>query len=92
MTEELVVLCQVFCELMSLDSIAAYEKLKGREIELGDCMPGKIGDVIEADEVMRRLATVILGEEVREDEKNGVKIDRSKGLEVHWPQGVAKRV
>jgi hypothetical protein len=92
MTEELVVLCQVFCELMSLDSIAAYEKLKGREIELGECMPGKTGDAIEADEVMRRLATVILGEEVREDEKNGVKIDRSRGLEVHWPQGVGKRV
>ncbi|KAH7396611.1 hypothetical protein DE146DRAFT_657229 [Phaeosphaeria sp. MPI-PUGE-AT-0046c] len=86
MTEELVVLCQVFCELMSLDSIEAYETLKGREIELGDCVPGKSGEAISAEEVMRRLATVILGEEVREDEKAGVKIDRSKGLEVHWPQ------
>jgi hypothetical protein len=92
MTEELVVLCQVFCELMSLDSIAAYENLKGREIEMGDCMPGKAGNAIDAEEVMRRLATVILGEEVREDEKNGVKIDRSRGLEVHWPRRVAKRV
>jgi hypothetical protein len=92
MTEELVVLCQVFCELMSLDSIEAYEKLKGREIEMGDCMPGRAGDAIEAEEVMRRLATVILGEEVREDERNGVKIDRSKGLEVRWPQGVTQCV
>jgi hypothetical protein len=81
-----VVLCQVFCELMSLDNIAAYEKLKGREIEMGDCMPGDAGVAIEAEEVMRRLATVILGEEVREDEKNGVKIDRSRALEVRWPQ------
>jgi hypothetical protein len=85
MTEELVVLCQVFCELMNLDSIAAYEKLKGREIEMGECMPGRAGEAIGAEEVMRRLATVILGEEVREDEKNGVKIDRSRGLEVKWP-------
>lgn len=86
MTEELVVLCQAFCELMSLESIEAYETLKGREIELGDCVPGKSGELISADEVMRRLATVILGEEVRADEKAGVEIDRSKGLEVHWPQ------
>jgi hypothetical protein len=48
-------------------------------------MPGRAGEAIGAEEVMRRLATVILGEEVREDEKNGVKIDRSRGLEVKWP-------
>ncbi|KAF1911167.1 hypothetical protein BDU57DRAFT_524930 [Ampelomyces quisqualis] len=86
MTEELVVLCQVFCELMTLDNIKAYETLKGREIEMGDCMPGTAGDPIEAEEVMRRLATIILGEEVRYDEKAGVEIDRTQGLEVHWPQ------
>ncbi|EAT86159.2 hypothetical protein SNOG_06328 [Parastagonospora nodorum SN15] len=86
MTEELVVLCQVFCELMSLDSVKAYETLKGREIEMGDCLPGKAGDLIDAEEVMRRLATVILGEEVRVDEKEGVKIDRTRGLEIRWPQ------
>ncbi|KAH6489692.1 hypothetical protein HBI55_158170 [Parastagonospora nodorum] len=86
MTEELVVLCQVFCELMSLDSVKAYETLKGREIEMGDCLPGKAGDLIDAEEVMRRLATVILGEEVRADEKEGVKIDRTRGLEIRWPQ------
>ncbi|KAH8730950.1 hypothetical protein GQ44DRAFT_700131 [Phaeosphaeriaceae sp. PMI808] len=86
MTEELVVLCQVFCELMSLDSIEAYQTLKGREIEMGDCLPGRTGEAIEAEEVVRRLATVILGEEVRADERRGATIDRRKGLEVHWPQ------
>jgi hypothetical protein len=86
MTEELVVLCQVFCELMSLESIEAYQSLKGREIEMGDCLPGRTGDLIEGEEVVRRLATVILGEEVRADEKKGEKIDRSRGLEVQWPQ------
>jgi hypothetical protein len=86
MSEELVVLCQVFCELMSLDSIEAYQSLKGREIEMGDCLPGRTGDLIDGEEVVRRLATVILGEEVRADEKKGEKIDRSRGLEVQWPQ------
>lgn len=86
MTEELVVLCQVFCELMSLDSVEAYEALKGREIEMGDCVPGKSGQLISADNVMRRLATVVLGDEVRADEKEGVEIDRSKTLEIRWPQ------
>jgi hypothetical protein len=86
MTEELVVLCQVFCELLTLENIEAYEKLKGREIEMGDCMPGRAGDAIETDEVMRRLATVILGEEVRQDEKAGVTIDRTRSLEIQWPQ------
>jgi hypothetical protein len=85
MTAELVVLCQVFCELMRLESIEAYEKLKGREIEMGECMPGKTGERINGEEVVRRLATVILGEEVRADERRGEKIDRSRVLEIRWP-------
>jgi hypothetical protein len=76
----------VFVELMSLKDIKEYERLKGREIEMGDCLPGRTGDLITTEEVMRRLATVVLGEEVRRDERLGVDIDRSKGLEVEWPQ------
>tara|TARA_R110002003_G_scaffold70_12_gene6431 strand:- start:54699 stop:58373 length:3675 start_codon:yes stop_codon:yes gene_type:complete len=86
MSEELIVLCQVFCELLTLESIEAYEVLKGRQIEMGDCLPGRTGDLIQGEEIVRRLATVILGEEVRADERRGVEIDRSKGLEVTWPQ------
>ncbi|KAH7093065.1 hypothetical protein FB567DRAFT_514572 [Paraphoma chrysanthemicola] len=86
MSEELVVLCQVFCELMTLEDIEAYEALKGREIELGECLPGSTGELIDGEEVARRLATVILGEEVRADERQGIDIDRRKGLEVVWPQ------
>lgn len=85
LTPELIVLCALFMELLSLDSIAEYETLKGREIELGDCAPGRMGEKIQAEEVVRRLATVVLGEEVRRDEKMGVEIDRSVGLEVEWP-------
>lgn len=86
MTEELVVLCAVYMELLSLDNIAAYEALKGREIEMGECKPGKAGDAIHAEEVVNRLATVVLGEEVRKDERRGVVIDRSRTLEVEWPE------
>lgn len=53
---------------------------------MGDCVPGKSGQLISADNVMRRLATVVLGDEVRADEKEGVEIDRSKTLEIRWPQ------
>jgi hypothetical protein len=86
MTEELVVLCAVFMELMSLKSIKEYEMLKGREIEKGDCLPGRTGDLIIADHVVQRLATVVLGDEVRRDERMGVEIDRRRELEVQWPQ------
>lgn len=86
MTEELVVLCAVFIELLSLDSIEEYERVAGKEIQMGDCAPGRTGDVIKGEEVMRRLATVILGEDVRRDERRGVKIDRRKGLTIKWPQ------
>ncbi|KAF2830496.1 hypothetical protein CC86DRAFT_367244 [Ophiobolus disseminans] len=84
MSEDMLVICQVFCELMSLDSIEAYETLKGREIEVGDCLPGPTGQPMDGAEVARRLATVILGDEVRAAEKQGIEIDRSMSLEVRW--------
>jgi len=86
MNESMIVLCQVFIELMSLESIVAYEKRTGREIEMGDCMPGPTGVKIDGMEVARRLATVILGEHVRNDEKAGLEIDRSGSLELDWPK------
>lgn len=84
MTDDLIVLCQVYCDLMSLDSIEAYETLKGRKIEVGDCIPGSAGQPITGAEVARRLATVILGIEVREAEAEGEEIDRTRGLMVKW--------
>lgn len=86
MTEELVVLCAVYMENMSLESIAEYEEKTGRAISMGDCGPGKAGDMIQGDDVLKRLATVVLGESVRRDEKMGKRIDRSKSLEIEWPQ------
>ncbi|KAF1945328.1 hypothetical protein EJ02DRAFT_451630 [Clathrospora elynae] len=86
MSEELVVLCSVFMELMSLESIQEYEEKSGRNIQMGNCVPGRAGDAITGEEVLRRLATVVLGEAVRRDEKAGMEIDRSRGLEIEWPR------
>ncbi|KAF2849888.1 hypothetical protein T440DRAFT_468948 [Plenodomus tracheiphilus IPT5] len=86
MTESLVVLCAVFMELLSLEDIKQYEARSGSGIELGNCAPGRTGDLIKGEEVVRRLATIVLGEDVRSDEKKGLRIDRSKTLTIEWPQ------
>ncbi|KAL6708933.1 hypothetical protein ACN47E_002060 [Coniothyrium glycines] len=85
MTEELVVLCAVYMENLSLASVAEYEERTGRQIQMGECVPGRTGDAIKGDDVLKRLATVVLGESVRRDEKAGKKIDRRRGLEIIWP-------
>jgi len=86
MTEELIVLCSVFMQLMSLENMKEYEKVAGKRIQVGDCAPGRSGDVITGGEVLKRLATVVMGESVRRDEREGKEIDRSLGLEVEWPR------
>ncbi|KAJ4371516.1 hypothetical protein N0V83_004735 [Neocucurbitaria cava] len=86
MSEELVVLCAVYMQLLTLDGITEYEKVTKIEIQMGDCAPGQSGEVIKGDDVVRRLATVVLGEDVRRDEKQGLQIDRREALSVVWPQ------
>ena len=86
MTESLVVLCAVFMELLCLENIEQYEVQTRIGIEMGECAPGRMGDLIKGEEVARRLATVVLGEDVRRDEKKGLRIDRSKTLTISWPQ------
>jgi hypothetical protein len=86
MTEELVVMCSVFMQLLSLENEEEYHEVTGKRLEVGDCAPGNLGDPITGQEVLRRLATVVMGESVRRDEREGREIDRSGGLEVEWPQ------
>jgi len=86
MTEELIALCSVFMQLMSLEDAEEYEKVAGKRIQIGDCAPGRTGDLITGEEVLKRLATVVMGESVRRDEREGKEIDRSLGLEVEWPR------
>ncbi|KAI8935295.1 hypothetical protein NX059_007883 [Plenodomus lindquistii] len=86
MSESLVVLCAVFMELLTLEDIKQYESQNKSGIELGNCAPGRTGDRIKGDEVIKRLATIVLGEDVRSDEKKGLRIDRSKTMTIQWPQ------
>jgi len=87
MTEELVVMCSVFMQLLTLENEEEYFEVTQRRLQVGDCAPGRIGERITGQEVLRRCATVVMGESVRRDEREGRSIDRSLGLEVEWPVG-----
>ncbi|KAF1845412.1 uncharacterized protein K460DRAFT_366297 [Cucurbitaria berberidis CBS 394.84] len=86
MSEELVVLCAVYMQSLSLKGIDEYENFNQREIQMGDCAPGRSGDAIRGDDVVKRLATIVIGEAVRRDEKAGKEIHRRGALTVAWPQ------
>ncbi|KAI4622551.1 uncharacterized protein J4E87_006493 [Alternaria ethzedia] len=87
MTEELVVMCSVFMQLLTLENEEEYFEVTQRRLQVGDCAPGRVGERITGQEVLRRCATVVMGESVRRDEREGRSIDRSLGLEVEWPVG-----
>jgi hypothetical protein len=84
-TDALVVLCAAFMQLLTLNSVSEYEERAGKRIQVGDCQPGAIGTSIYMEAVVERLATVVLGEAVRKDEKRGKVIDKSGRLRVEWP-------
>jgi hypothetical protein len=85
MDESLVVLAAVYMQLLVLKDMWEYEEKSGKKIQMGDCGPGDAGIEIGAEEVMKRFATVVMGEALRKDEKRGVVIDRSGGLTIDWP-------
>jgi hypothetical protein len=82
MTSEIITICEVFMHLLSLGSIEEYERTSGRGIEMGDVAPGKNGDDIGREEIMRRLCTIVLGEYVRDDEKKGFKVKKTGALRI----------
>lgn len=82
MTPELITMCEVFMNLLTLSSVTDYERLSGREMEMGDVAPGRTGEKIGREEVMRRLCTVVLGEYVRADEKKGFKVNKTGALRI----------
>lgn len=84
-TEALIVMCAAYVQLLSLDSVAAYEAVAGKEIEMGDCAPGKEGTTLGVEIVAERLATIVLGEAVRRDEKLGKSVDKTGRLRIEWP-------
>jgi hypothetical protein len=85
MDESLVVLAAVYMQLLVLKDMWEYEEKSGKKIQMGDCGPGDAGVEIGAEEVVKRLATVVMGEALRKDEKRGVVVDRSGGLTIDWP-------
>lgn len=82
MTPELITLCEVFMHLLTLGGVEDYEALSGKQIEMGDVGPGRNGDRIGREEVMRRLCTVVLGEFVRADEKKGFTVRKTGALRI----------
>ena len=78
-------MCAAYVQSLSLDSVAAYEAVAGKEIEMGDCAPGKEGTTLGVEIVAERLATIVLGEAVRRDEKLGKSVDKTGRLRIEWP-------
>ncbi|PSN60970.1 hypothetical protein BS50DRAFT_578786 [Corynespora cassiicola Philippines] len=85
MNESLIALCAVYMQLMTLKDVWEYEKVAGKAIQVGDCNPGVHGEPIEATEVVRRLASVIMGEQLRKDEKRGRTVVKRGGMSIEWP-------
>ncbi|KAF2243645.1 hypothetical protein BU26DRAFT_523234 [Trematosphaeria pertusa] len=84
--EALVVLCAVYMQLLTLKDVFEYEERTGKNIQMGDCGPGVSGEMITEEEVVRRLASVVMGEDLRRDEKRGKVIVRRGGMSVEWPE------
>ncbi|KAF2493266.1 hypothetical protein BU16DRAFT_528582 [Lophium mytilinum] len=84
MTEQYLVLAAAFCQLLTLADIKEYERTTGKEIDRGDVDPGPDGEVIGFEAVVRRLFSVVSGEDVRRDEKLGKVIRRDAGFSVTW--------
>lgn len=84
-TDALVVLCAAFMQLLALNSVEKYEATARKRIQVGECQPGLSGNLIGVEAVVERLATVVLGEAVRRDEKRGRVVDKSGRLRVEWP-------
>ena len=70
-TPEHMVLAARFYRLLSL------EETDTGDIELGDCCPGPAGKRIDEQTVCLRLFSIIVGEDIRRDERAGIRIDRS---------------
>ncbi|KAF2800672.1 hypothetical protein K505DRAFT_320324 [Melanomma pulvis-pyrius CBS 109.77] len=86
LTESLVILCAVYMQLLTRNDIADYEEGSGKQIQMGDCGPGVAGTMIDGNEVVRRLTSVIMGEQLRRDEREGREIKREGAMTVVWPK------
>ena len=83
LSSSLIVLARLYQRLLLLDDIAHYERVSGFRIDVGQCRPGKTGTPLQWWDVLVRLFTVAAGEMSREDERNGVPINRTRGM-LRW--------
>ena len=79
------VIAAVFMQLLTLQDIEEYERIAGKKIQRGSVGPGPDGKIIGAETVVRRLFTIMAGEELRKDEKGGKDVSRNGGLKIRWP-------
>ena len=84
MNASLVVLAAAFVPLLACADIAACERATGRTIDVGSCCPRDPGLPIDEAEVVKRLATIVMGEDLRRDEKMGKPIHRVGNLCIIW--------
>ncbi|KAF2020787.1 hypothetical protein BU24DRAFT_416468 [Aaosphaeria arxii CBS 175.79] len=86
MTESLVTVCAVFMQLLSLQDIAEYEKTYGKNIEVVQRnSPQEPGPAFKEEDIVQRLATIIIGDDLRRDERRGKRVFKRGTLQVQWP-------
>ncbi|OAL52311.1 hypothetical protein IQ07DRAFT_585519 [Pyrenochaeta sp. DS3sAY3a] len=85
MTEELVTICAVYMKLLSLADMEAYEALTGKPIDIGGIGAGTYGHTFVGDNVIVRLASIVMGQDIRRDMAKGIEIVRKGSIKVQWP-------
>ncbi|OCL12293.1 hypothetical protein AOQ84DRAFT_420323 [Glonium stellatum] len=80
-----IVIAAAFMQLLTLQDIAEYERVTRKTVQRGSVGPGPDGKVIGAETVVRRLFTIVAGEELRKDEKKGKDVSKNGGLKIQWP-------
>jgi len=78
----LIILASLFTRLLVLRNIADYER-GGAKIDMGECSPGPVGQLITDWEVVKRLFGVVAGEDLRADEERGKAIQREPDM-LRW--------
>lgn len=83
-TESLVVVCAAFMQLLACNSLSVDKARTAKQIQVDIRQLDTVGRTSIQDVVVERLATIILGEAVRRDEKNGKIVNRSGCLRVEY--------
>ncbi|KAF1986106.1 hypothetical protein K402DRAFT_454461 [Aulographum hederae CBS 113979] len=83
-TPQAMVLIGLFMSLLQLPDITAYEQLYEKKIDKGSCKPRPDGTVIDLRECVGRMFSMVAGEGIRADEREGRRVRREVGSRVMW--------